>query len=66
METDMLSLFAGLLDSNNDLIIEEPVIDPGVERWLPAFFESGEKVVDPTVRPPIPPLLLLSLFFSFA
>lgn len=62
-DTDMMSLFAGLLQqSDGDADEEEPTfsfireedsemeIDPGLDRWLPAFWtkEHGEKVVDPT------------------
>lgn len=48
----MTALFAGLLDTNNELIREqeEEEPDPGVEKWLPAYFTEAqaERVVDPT------------------
>jgi bifunctional ADP-heptose synthase (sugar kinase/adenylyltransferase) len=47
---DMEALFAGLL--NGDMSFErEPVqIDPGLEKWFPAYFEERDqdRVVDPT------------------
>jgi hypothetical protein len=53
MDTDMESLFAGLtaIDGTIDFEADRPPIDPGVERWLPAYFsdaESSARVVDPT------------------
>lgn len=46
----MEALFAGLL--NGDMSFErEPVqIDPGLERWVPAYFgeKDQDRVVDPT------------------
>lgn len=62
-DTDMMSLFAGLLQqSGEDAEEEEPTfsfireedneveIDPGLDRWVPAYWnkEQVEKVVDPT------------------
>lgn len=62
-DTDMMSLFAGLLQqSGEDAEEDEPTfsfireedneveIDPGLDRWLPAYWtkEHGDKVVDPT------------------
>ena len=51
LDTDMEALFAGLMDGEGRFERVEVEIDPGVERWLPAYFQSGEKdekVVDPT------------------
>ncbi|KUI60323.1 Protein MAK32 [Cytospora mali] len=62
-DTDMMSLFAGLLqpqsadegggEGSYSLIEEEDEeveIDPGLDRWIPAYFtkETQDKVVDPT------------------
>lgn len=64
-DTDMMSLFAGLLQQQpagdggedsysmvreEDEEDEEVEIDPGLDRWIPAYFtkESQGKVVDPT------------------
>jgi sugar/nucleoside kinase (ribokinase family) len=50
LDMDMEALFAGLL--NGDMSFErEPVqIDPGLERWFPAYFgkKDQNRVVDPT------------------
>ena len=48
--TDMESLFAGLLDGDISFEREPMQIDPGLERWFPAYFEEKEqdRVVDPT------------------
>ncbi|KAL5316667.1 hypothetical protein ACEPPN_015716 [Leptodophora sp. 'Broadleaf-Isolate-01'] len=51
LDMDMSTLFLGLLDDEGALIREEEVpIDPGIEKWLPAYFtaEESEGVVDPT------------------
>jgi hypothetical protein len=51
LDMDMEALFAGLLgDGDGGFEREEVEIDPGIERWLPAFFtpEDEKKVVDPT------------------
>jgi len=52
MDTDMEALFAGLFDSEGSFDREREIVpvDPGVERWLPAYFSAREeeKVVDPT------------------
>lgn len=64
-DTDMMSLFAGLLQQSSDDGEEEGEqtfsfihddddgeadIDPGLDRWLPAYWmaEQSDKVVDPT------------------
>lgn len=54
-DTDMEALFAGLLqDAEGCVAREEIEIDPGIERWVPAYYgkgyagDAGEKVVDPT------------------
>jgi sugar/nucleoside kinase (ribokinase family) len=50
LDMDIESLFAGLLNSDGSFEREEVPMNPGVERWLPAYFSEGEqeKVVDPT------------------
>ncbi|KAH9897218.1 Ribokinase-like protein [Xylariomycetidae sp. FL2044] len=48
-DTDMEALFAGLLqDPEGTIAREEIEVDPGVERWIPAYHTDPEKVVDPT------------------
>jgi sugar/nucleoside kinase (ribokinase family) len=55
LDTDLATLFADLLDSSGNATFsftQDAEIDPGIERWLPAYFtekdaEAG-KVVDPT------------------
>ncbi|CAJ2512343.1 Uu.00g053580.m01.CDS01 [Anthostomella pinea] len=48
-DTDMEALFAGLLqDPEGSIAREEIEVDPGVERWIPAYHTEAEKVVDPT------------------
>ncbi|KAI0008794.1 Ribokinase-like protein [Xylariaceae sp. FL0662B] len=48
-DTDMEALFAGLLqDPGGTIAREEIEVDPGVERWIPAYHADPERVVDPT------------------
>lgn len=50
-DTDMEALFAGLLQDEEGCVAREEIeIDPGIEKWVPAYYKSGEgdKVVDPT------------------
>ncbi|KAI0176068.1 Ribokinase-like protein [Hypoxylon sp. FL1284] len=48
-DTDMEALFAGLLqDPEGTIAREEIEVDPGVERWIPAYHADADKVVDPT------------------
>lgn len=70
-DTDMMSLFAGLLQQSDEVSAEdgqegattttptysficdednEVEIDPGLDRWIPAYWtkENADKVVDPT------------------
>ncbi|KAI5922601.1 Ribokinase-like protein [Camillea tinctor] len=48
-DTDMEALFAGLLQDPEGMIAREEIeVDPGVERWIPAYHTDPEKVVDPT------------------
>ncbi|KAK4165188.1 protein MAK32 [Cladorrhinum sp. PSN259] len=53
-DTDMFSLFAGLMRDESDegvVAREEIEVDPGVERWVPSYYQGEEgkqKVVDPT------------------
>lgn len=50
LDMDMEALFAGLLDGEGSFERVVVPVDPGVERWLPAYFGKGEgeRVVDPT------------------
>lgn len=51
LDMDMEALFAGLLDGEGSFERVIVPVDPGVERWLPAFFDkeqAKERVVDPT------------------
>ncbi|KAM0276241.1 hypothetical protein ACHAQH_006964 [Verticillium albo-atrum] len=48
-DTDMEALFAGLLqDDEGTIAREEMEVDPGVERWVPAYHQDSSRVVDPT------------------
>lgn len=48
-DTDMEALFAGLLQDEEGVIAREEIeVDPGVERWVPAFHQDPCRVVDPT------------------
>lgn len=48
-DTDMMALFAGLLQNEDGLIAHEEIeVDPGIEKWIPAYHEESSKVVDPT------------------
>ncbi|KAK3944799.1 PfkB family carbohydrate kinase [Diplogelasinospora grovesii] len=48
-DTDMEALFAGLLqDDEGHVAREEIEVDPGIEKWLPAYHTTPKKVVDPT------------------
>ncbi|VUC33781.1 unnamed protein product [Clonostachys rosea] len=48
-DTDMEALFAGLLQDDDGLVAREEIeVDPGIERWLPAYHQNASKVVDPT------------------
>ncbi|CAI6095469.1 unnamed protein product [Clonostachys chloroleuca] len=48
-DTDMEALFAGLLQDDDGLVAREEIeVDPGIERWLPAYHQDASKVVDPT------------------
>lgn len=49
LDTDMEALFAGLLqDADGSIAREEIEVDPGIERWVPAYHQDPNKVVDPT------------------
>jgi hypothetical protein len=50
LDMDMEALFAGLLNGDSSFEREPVQIDPGLERWLPAYFEYNDqdRVVDPT------------------
>ncbi|KAK5998166.1 Protein MAK32 [Cladobotryum mycophilum] len=48
-DTDMSALFADLLRDNEGLVVREEIeVDPGIERWIPAYHQDDPKVVDPT------------------
>ncbi|KAG9257557.1 Ribokinase-like protein [Emericellopsis atlantica] len=48
-DTDMEALFAGLLQDADGLVAREEIeVDPGIERWVPAYHQDASKVVDPT------------------
>ncbi|KAI1853266.1 hypothetical protein JX266_001972 [Neoarthrinium moseri] len=48
-DTDMMALFAGLLQDSEGSVAEEEIeVDPGIEKWIPAYHTDKEKVVDPT------------------
>ncbi|RDW92051.1 hypothetical protein BP5796_01445 [Coleophoma crateriformis] len=50
-DMDMFSLFEGLMNDEGAYDFErrdEEEIDPGIEKWIPAYHTSQEKVVDPT------------------
>jgi sugar/nucleoside kinase (ribokinase family) len=48
-DTDMEALFAGLLQDEDGIVAREEIeVDPGIERWIPAYHDDPVKVVDPT------------------
>lgn len=48
-DTDMEALFAGLLQDSGGFVAREEIeVDPGIEKWIPAYHQSPSKVVDPT------------------
>jgi sugar/nucleoside kinase (ribokinase family) len=48
-DTDMEALFAGLLQDADGVVAREEIeVDPGLEKWIPAFHGDPAKVVDPT------------------
>ncbi|KAM5359411.1 hypothetical protein ACJZ2D_014501 [Fusarium nematophilum] len=48
-DTDMEALFAGLLQDADGIIAREEIeVDPGIERWIPAYHRDSSKVIDPT------------------
>ncbi|KAF7559463.1 hypothetical protein G7046_g4702 [Stylonectria norvegica] len=48
-DTDMEALFAGLLQDQDGFIDRQEIeVDPGIERWIPAYHQDSSKVVDPT------------------
>ena len=48
-DIDMEALFAGLMqDDDGSIAREEIEVDPGVEKWIPAYHQDATKVVDPT------------------
>ncbi|TQV96573.1 hypothetical protein V2A60_003039 [Cordyceps javanica] len=48
-DTDMESLLAGLLQGDDGVIdAEEIEVDPGVQKWIPAYHQDASSVVDPT------------------
>ncbi|KAM3474053.1 hypothetical protein MY8738_008074 [Beauveria namnaoensis] len=48
-DTDMESLLAGLLQGDDGVIDSEEIeVDPGVQKWIPAYHQDASNVVDPT------------------
>ncbi|KAM0669657.1 hypothetical protein ACQRIT_002098 [Beauveria bassiana] len=48
-DTDMESLLAGLLQGDDGVIDSEEIeVDPGVQKWIPAYHRDASNVVDPT------------------
>ncbi|KAF4446464.1 hypothetical protein F53441_9868 [Fusarium austroafricanum] len=48
-DTDMEALFAGLLQDADGIVAREEIeVDPGIEKWVPAYHKDSSKVVDPT------------------
>jgi sugar/nucleoside kinase (ribokinase family) len=48
-DTDMEALFAGLLQDEDGCVAREEIeIDPGMEKWIPAYHSDATRVVDPT------------------
>ncbi|KAI5466540.1 Ribokinase-like protein [Mariannaea sp. PMI_226] len=48
-DTDMEALFAGLLQDPDGLVAREEIeVDPGLEKWIPAYHRDSSNVVDPT------------------
>ncbi|KAF4342281.1 carbohydrate kinase MAK32 [Fusarium beomiforme] len=48
-DTDMEALFAGLLQDADGIVAREEIeVDPGIEKWVPAYHTDPSKVVDPT------------------
>ncbi|KAG6028070.1 hypothetical protein E4U41_000779 [Claviceps citrina] len=48
-DTDMEPLLAGLLQDENGAVARQEIeVDPGIERWFPAYHQDKLKVVDPT------------------
>lgn len=50
-DTDMMALFAELLQNEEEGLSareESLEVDPGIEKWIPAYHQDSPKVVDPT------------------
>ncbi|KAB5577771.1 Ribokinase-like protein, partial [Coniochaeta sp. 2T2.1] len=48
-DTDMFSLFAGLMQDDDGVVAREEIeVDPGIEKWVPAYHADQKKVVDAT------------------
>ena len=48
-DTDMEVLLAGLMQGDDGIIdTQEIEVDPGIEKWIPAYHQDAAKVVDPT------------------
>lgn len=42
-DTDMEALFAGLLQDKEGFVAREEIeVDPGIERWMPAYFQTPQ------------------------
>ncbi|KAJ2970670.1 hypothetical protein NQ176_g8075 [Zarea fungicola] len=45
----MESLLAGLMQGDDGVVeAEEIEVDPGIQKWIPAYHQDAAKVVDPT------------------
>ncbi|KAL6881623.1 Ribokinase-like protein [Trichoderma longibrachiatum] len=48
-DIDMTALLADLIRDEDGLVVRDEIeVDPGVERWIPAYFKDSKEVVDPT------------------
>ncbi|KAL6858502.1 Ribokinase-like protein [Trichoderma novae-zelandiae] len=48
-DIDMTALLADLIRDEDGLVVRDEIeVDPGVERWIPAYFKDSKDVVDPT------------------
>ncbi|EPE33680.1 Ribokinase-like protein [Glarea lozoyensis ATCC 20868] len=55
-EVDMMALFSGMINRDGFLEREEVTIDPGIERWIPAYFPVPSSSTPPsTTLPSHPP-----------
>jgi hypothetical protein len=55
-EVDMMALFSGMINSEGFMEREVVEIDPGIERWIPAYFQADNSSDEDTKSPPEPTL----------